>query len=318
MSTAEIIKVLAYYSFTNVQEPQKIIKEHKNFLESLGGKGRIYISEEGINAQCSVPESCLETYKEYVLTHFPMADIKIHDHPTHPFAKLIVKYRVQLVAMDQKVDMNVQGVHVAPQEWEQMLREKDDNTIVIDTRNDYEWEVGHFEGSLLPKLDKFRDFPQYAADLKKEYDPEKTKVMMCCTGGIRCELYSSLMIQMGFKNVYQLNGGIFRYGLENGNKMWKGKLFVFDDRMVIPISQDPVEPIAHCQFCQKPADSYFNCANMDCNDLILSCPDCIEERKCCCSEKCQEEGRVRPFSLATVKTPFRRLSHEAKMELSRK
>ncbi|MFZ4772986.1 MAG: rhodanese-related sulfurtransferase [Chlamydiia bacterium] len=317
MSTTEMFKVLAYYAFTKVDDPQKMIKDHKRFLESLEGKGRIYISEEGINGQCSVPASQLEAYSAYVLQNFPKADIKIHDHPAHPFAKLIVKYRVQLVAMDQKVDMSIQGVHLDSKDWEKMLAEKDDDTIVIDTRNDYEWEVGHFEGALLPKLDKFREFPEYAADLKKEYDTEKTKVMMYCTGGIRCELYSSLMIKMGFKNVYQLNGGIIRYGLENGNKKWNGKLFVFDDRMVIPISKDEAEPIAKCQFCSKPADNYYNCANMDCNDLILSCPECIEAKKGCCSETCLEEGRVRPFSLATVKTPFRKLSHEAKQALTK-
>lgn len=318
MHAAETIKVLAFYAFTKVDDPQKMIKEHKSFLESFSGKGRIYISEEGINAQCSVPSEHLEAYTSYVLKNFSTADIKIHSHKFHPFAKLIVKYRKQLVAMDQIVDTTKKGVHLESKEWEKMIQEKDENTIIIDTRNDYEWEVGHFDGALLPKLNKFREFPAYAEDLKKEYDTDKTKVMMYCTGGIRCELYSALMIKLGFKNVYQLKGGVIRYGLDNGNRAWQGKLFVFDDRMVIPISEDKAEPIAQCQFCQKPADSYYNCANMDCNDLILACPECIEAQKGCCCSDCLENGRVRPFSLATVTTPFRKLSHEEKQNLSKK
>jgi UPF0176 protein len=318
MTPSETIKVLAYYAFQKIDNPHEFIQEHKKILESIHGKGRIYISEEGINSQCSVPTSAIQEYCDYVMRVFPTADIKVHEHKTHPFAKLIVKYRRQLVAMDQSVDMSIQGVHVEAQEWERMVREKDDDTIIIDTRNDYEWEVGHFSGSLLPKLNQFREFPDYAAELKEQYDPDKTKVMMYCTGGIRCELYSSLMIKMGFKNVYQLKGGIIRYGLENGNKEWRGKLFVFDDRMVVPISEDAADPIAKCHFCEAATDNYYNCANMDCNKLILSCPNCIEQNKGCCCSGCLENGRVRPFSLATVTTPFRKLSYEEKQKLSKK
>lgn len=318
MHLADDIKVLAYYAFTKVDDPQKVIKEHKSFLEEMDARGRIYISEEGINAQCSVSKENLENYRAFVLKNFPSADIKIHDHPVHPFAKLIVKYRRQLVAMDREVDSSLQGVHLEAAEWEKMIKEKDDNTIVIDTRNDYEWKVGHFEGALLPELDQFREFPEYAEKLKERYDTDQTKVMMYCTGGIRCELYSSLMLKLGFKKVYQLKGGIIRYGLENGNRAWKGKLFVFDDRMVIPISKDEAKPIAECQFCKKSADSYYNCANMDCNCLILSCPTCVDEAKGCCSKNCLENGRVRPFSLETVKTPFRKLSFEEKQRLTKK
>jgi UPF0176 protein len=318
MHAPDAIKVLAYYAFTKVDEPQKFIKEHKSFLEELEGKGRIYVSEEGINAQCSVPKKNLEAYSARVLQIFPTADIKVHDHFSHPFAKLIVKYRKQLVAMDKEVDTSIKGVHLEPADWENMCRDKDDSTIIIDTRNDYEWKVGHFEGALLPELDTFRKFPEYAEKLKEKYDTENTKVMMYCTGGIRCELYSSLMLKMGFKKVYQLKGGIIRYGLENGNKAWKGKLFVFDDRMVVPISKDAATPISVCQFCNVEVDQYFNCANMDCNALILSCPDCIDQRKGCCCESCLETGRVRPFSISTVTTPFRKLSHEEKKQLSQK
>lgn len=178
--------------------------------------------------------------------------------------------------------------------------------LVLDVRNQYEWEIGHFEGAVLPPLNTFREFPAYAEALRQQVDPEKTKVMMYCTGGIRCELYSAVMKNRGFKDIYQLDGGVINYGLQEGSQHWKGKLFVFDDRMAVPIDGKENTPIATCKFCPAPCDTQYNCSNMDCNALFICCPDCIESTLGCCSDTCKEAPRLRVFDSKAGNKPFKR------------
>lgn len=311
--------VIAYYCLGNLEDPRAEVKKHQTLLEELEGKGRIYVSEQGFNAQLSLPSDKLPLYVEALKNHpflssLKNEEIKVHAHPNHAFAKLIVRYRKQLVAIDCPVDLAQKGEHLTPEQWKEKLETPSKERILIDVRNEYEWKVGHFEGSVLPNLTTFRQFPQFAKELKERIDPEKTEVLMTCTGGIRCEFYSAVMKQAGFKNVYQLYGGIINYGLQVGQKHWKGKLFVFDDRLVVPISSQEAPPIAECSFCKVPCDTYYNCANMQCNDLFISCPTCVAEKKGCCCSQC-EEGKVRPFDPLLAPTPYRRLSHEQKCKL---
>lgn len=313
--------VFAYYHFLTppdvLENVESYIKHHKKFLETKDAKGRIYINEQGINGQMSIHEKDAESYIAWLHSHpvFKNVEIKVHLHNEHAFAKLTVKYRKQLVALDAEVDLRLIGQHLSSGEWKDMLDKKDPDTILIDVRNDYEWKVGHFEGAILPELETFRDFSDYIEHLKKLYDAKKTKVMMYCTGGIRCELYSALMKQKGFDTIYQLQGGVIKYGLEEGVKHWKGKLFVFDDRMVVPISKDQAAPISQCYQCHQPSDTYYNCANMDCNALFLSCPECVKNMKGCCCEKCTHETRVRSFEPRANPKPFRKLPFDEKKAL---
>lgn len=304
--------MLAYYFFTFVEDPAVEVFKHKEFFSSRDVKGRIYISQEGINGQMSASILAAKEYMEWLQAdpRFKDIEFKIHTWPEHCFPRATVKMRPQLVALDRKVDLSKAGVHLSPDEWKKMLDARDENTLLLDVRNDYEWDIGHFEGAELPQLEQFREFPTYARELKKQRDPKKTKVMMYCTGGIRCEFYSALMKEEGFEEVYQLQGGIIKYGLQAGAQHWRGKLFVFDDRLSVPISdQDPAEIISRCKHCHTPTDLYFNCANMDCNELFLSCSSCAEGTKGCCCTACQEAPRVRPFVKQDRPKPFRRLSH---------
>ncbi len=315
--------VFAFYHFLtppeSIEDPQKLIKDHKKFFEGKDVKGRIYINEEGINGQMSIHEKDAESYVGWLHTFpfFKDVEFKVHLHPEHAFAKLTVKYRKQLVALDTKVDLRLAGEHLCSEKWSEMIKEKNDNTILIDVRNNYEWKVGHFEGALLPDLENFRDFGEYIEHLKKIYDAKNTKVMMYCTGGIRCELYSALMKEKGFDTIYQLQGGVIKYGIEEGIKHWKGKLFVFDDRMVVPISKDQVEPISYCYKCDKKADTYHNCANMDCNALFISCEDCVDKLSGCCCETCMDAPRVRAFNRSANPKPFRKLPYDQKLMFSK-
>lgn len=302
--------VLAYYFFTPIDEPASEVFKHKEFFLNRDVKGRIYISNEGINGQMSASPQAAQEYMEWIRSDARFCDIefKIHTWHEHCFPRMTVKTRPQLVALDKKVDMAKTGIHLSPQEWKKMLDERDENTILIDVRNDYEWDIGHFEGAELPNLEKFRQFPEYARQLKEVKDPSKTKVMMYCTGGIRCELYSALMKEEGFEEVYQLQGGVIKYGLESGSKHWRGKLFVFDDRLAVPITdREPAETISRCIHCQTSTDLYYNCANMDCNELFLSCRACAEKMQGCCSAACMRAPRVRAFVAQDRPKPFRRI-----------
>ena len=154
-------------------------------------------------------------------SRFQEISFKMHESSEHAFPKMTVKYRRQLVAIDCEVDFSEKGESVSPEQWKKMIEERDEQTIVLDVRNDYEWKIGHFEGSELPKLETFREFPEYAKQLKQERDPKETVVMMYCTGGIRCEFYSALMKKEGFEKVYQLDGGVINYGLKRAPTIGK-------------------------------------------------------------------------------------------------
>ena len=299
--------VLAYYILKEVENPQKLITDYKNFLSKRDATGRIYISEEGVNAQMSAQEDDARAFMAWVHAdpRFSKTDFKIHTSHENVFPRLTIKYRKQLVAMDQKINLQKGGKHVSPKQWREMLEDEEDY-LILDVRNEFEGKVGHFRGALVPKLDTFREFPDYVEELKKEYTPEKTKVMMYCTGGIRCELYSALMKDKGYDDVYQLDGGVIKYGLEEGNAHWEGKLFVFDDRVTIPISDDEHSVVGICHHCGQGAEHYYNCANMDCNELFLSCIECVEGFKGCCQKECEDAPRLRKLDEQLTAKPFRR------------
>jgi UPF0176 protein len=310
--------VIAYYLIRPVENPLEEVKSHKKFLSNLDARGRIYISEAGVNAQLSVSENDFLLYKNWLEERalYKGVDLKVHKWNDHAFAKLTVKYRKELVAVGIEVDFSQRGEHISPEDWKKEMDAHDKDTIVIDVRNSYEAKVGLFSGAIVPPLDTFREFPEFVEELKKKYDAKKTKVLMYCTGGIRCEFFSPLMKRAGFENVYQLEGGVIQYGLKQGKEHWEGKLFVFDDRLVVPICEENRETISHCIFCNLASDVFYNCANMDCNQLFLACPSCIEGKKGCCSSSCVETGRVRAFVKEARPKPFRKLPFEEKQRLS--
>jgi len=304
--------VLAYYHFTPIEDPHAEVARHLEFIKTQDIRCRVYISPQGINGQMSASEESSLAYQNWLKSDPRFADVafKVHTYPEHVFPRGTVKYRPQLVALDEEVDLALTGTHLSPQQWAEMLEEKDEKTLLLDVRNDYEWEIGHFEGAELPTLETFRKFPEYARELREKRDPKETKVMMYCTGGIRCELYSALLKKEGFEEVYQLDGGIINYGLKQGHDKWRGKLFVFDDRLSVPIDEKTEETISYCHHCKAPSDVYYNCANMDCNALFLSCPTCAEKSHGCCSADCESAPRVRPYEKGKRPKPFRRFCKE--------
>lgn len=319
MNESPIFYVLAYYHFTKIDDPHQLISDHKEFFKERQAASRIYISEEGINGQMSAIKSDAIAYMDWLrrIPIFKDVIFKIHQYHENVFPRLTIKYRKQLVALDHPVDLSQQGQHVSPQQWRAMM-EKEDNHVLLDVRNEYEWKIGHFEGAECPPCQTFREFKEYADELKTKIDPKNTPVMMCCTGGIRCELYSALLKENGFDHVYQLDGGIINYGLTEGSHRWLGKLFVFDDRLAVPISDEDTPKIATCHHCGLASDSYYNCANMDCNNLFICCCDCAKKFSGCCCSDCQTAPRVRPYQQDHRHKPFRRGYKQMMKPLSEK
>ncbi len=310
MSENQPYFVLAFYCYTPLLDPIALIKEHKLFFHQRDVTSRIYISEDGINGQMSGLKSDIEAYMEWMhtKTEFENMPFKIHFWHENVFPKQIVKYRKQLVALDEKVDLKKTGKHLTPKEWKEKLS-TENPPLLLDIRNEYEWEVGRFEGAECPPCQTFREFKDYAHTLKSTVNPESTPVMMYCTGGIRCEPYSAYLHQQGFQEIYQLEGGVINYGLKEGSQHWLGKLFVFDDRLTVPINEDETPVIGSCHHCKDNSESYYNCSNMDCNNLFLCCPSCVKAYFGCCSKSCQESPRLRPYQDQSPHKPFRKKHH---------
>jgi len=298
-------EVILYYNFTPVEHPEIFCKEHRKFLKNLNVKGRVYISSEGINGTLAGTPEQMEQYKNFLtgLKGFENTEFKTDLSDDIPFAKLICKIREEIVAL--RVDgLNPAegGNHLSPAEWRKVM-ESGEDYVMIDVRNNYESVVGHFEGALKPDVENFYDFPQW---LDEAGIPKEKKVLMYCTGGIRCEKFSVLMKQKGWGDVNQLHGGILNYAKEEEGAHFKGKCFVFDDRLVVPVNPKDITPIAHCEITGKPADTYVNCANMECNKLFVCSEEGAEIMEGCCSEECKESEYKRPFDAENAFRPFRK------------
>lgn len=311
MTEEKLYFILAYYHFISIPDPLGEVAAHKAFFKDRQLTSRIYISEQGINGQMSGIREDAEAYMKWMHANplFEKIVFKIQTYHEQVFPRQIIKYRKQLVALDEVVDFSQAGKHVSPEEWKNLLEAEEDKPMLLDVRNDYEWEVGRFDGAVCPPCETFREFGEYAKELKTNVDPEKTPVMMYCTGGIRCELYSSLLRKEGFKKVFQLEGGIINYGLKQGSDHWLGKLFVFDDRLTVPISEEETPVIGKCHHCKISIEAYYNCANMDCNRLFLCCGECLQEFLGCCCIVCQTAPRVRPHHEQDAHKPFRKWYH---------
>lgn len=298
-------EVILYYKFTPVDDPETFCENHKQFCRDLGIKGRIYVGAEGINGTLGGSPEQVNAYKEHLtsLSGFEDIDFKTSTSDYVPFAKLKCKTRDELVALHKEdVDPENGGKYLDPGEWRQVM-ESDEDYVMIDVRNDYESKIGHFEGAVRPEVENFYDFPQWLDEFEADKDK---KVLMYCTGGIRCEKFSVLMKEKGWKDVNQLHGGIQRYAQEEGGEHYKGKCFVFDDRLVVPVNEENMEPIAECEITGKPADTYINCANMECNKLFVCSEEGARQMDGCCSEECRQSEYKRPFDPENAFRPFRK------------
>ncbi|MCC6281824.1 MAG: rhodanese-related sulfurtransferase [Saprospiraceae bacterium] len=282
---------LSYYRYTQIEDPQQFRDQLFMQYHELGVMGRIYVAQEGINAQISVPQENFEAFRRLMDSYDMFQNLRLNiavEADGKSFFTLIIKVREKIVADgidDPNFDPGKTGTHLDAAAWNQLTEDPD--TIVVDMRNHYESEVGHFEKAITPDVTTFREELPFVADLLAE-DKNK-KILMYCTGGIRCEKASAYMKYRGFENVFQLEGGIIEYdrqvkarGLQN---KFVGKNFVFDERLGERISPDV---IAHCHQCGEPADTHVNCANSHCHILFIQCDTCRNEYQGCCSVECSD------------------------------
>ena len=286
-------KTILYYKFTTITDPEAVKLWQRALCEKLNLKGRIIISEHGINGtlggdikdvKAYIKET--KTYPGFKTTVFKWSDGSIDDFP-----KLKVKVRPEIVTFGiaDELKVNEQGVigggkHLKPEQIHQLIEERGDDVIFFDGRNAYEAAVGKFDDAIVPDVRHTRNFATELEDPK--YDAIKDKpIVTYCTGGIRCEVLSMMMKNRGFKDVYQIDGGIVKYGEKYGDEgKWKGSLYVFDDRMGMKFSDKAVD-IGQCVHCAGKTSNYENCANKACNDLILICESCATDHDYCAAHQ---------------------------------
>ncbi|CAA9194480.1 Thiosulfate sulfurtransferase GlpE [Flavobacterium bizetiae] len=281
---------LSFYAYAKIQDPKKFRDDLFVAWNKLDALGRIYVATEGINAQMSIPEENLETFRATLEVYDFMKGIRLNEaveHDDHSFLKLTIKVRDKIVAdglNDETFDVTNIGVHLKAKEFNEIL--DDPNTIVVDFRNHYESEVGHFKGAITPDVETFRESLPIINDQLQNHKEDKNLVMYC-TGGIRCEKASAYFKHQGFKNVYQLEGGIINYAkqieAEGLESKFIGKNFVFDNRLGERITEDI---ISQCHQCGKPCDNHTNCENDGCHLLFIQCDECKAAMENCCSTEC--------------------------------
>lgn len=281
---------LSFYQYFEIKDTQSFRDEFYKNLFSLNVFGRIYLATEGINAQVSVPESNFQAFQTYLYSIKDLNGIRLNtaiDGDGKSFWVLKIKIRDKIVAdgiSDPAFSMANKGKYVNASQMNELLHDK--NTVVVDMRNHYEYEVGHFQNAIEIPSDTFREQLPMAVDMLQ--DAKDKNIIMYCTGGIRCEKASAYMLHNGFSNVYHLEGGIINYAQQtktlNLETKFIGKNFVFDDRLGERITNDI---IAHCHQCNKPADTHTNCKNEACHLLFIQCESCAESMNGCCSAECK-------------------------------
>lgn len=284
-------RTVSFYRYVMIDNPHEMRDSLFVMWNELDCLGRIYVAREGINAQMNVPEHNWDAFVEhlYAFAEFDKVPFKIAvEDDGNSFYKLVVKVRNQIVAdglAEGEYDVTNVGRHLTADEWNEVMEKGD--PVVVDMRNFYESEIGHFEGAVLPEAETFREeLPEVLQKLKGS---ENRKILLYCTGGIRCEKTSAYLKHHGFEDVNQLYGGIIDYYRQIKEKnlpnKFKGANFVFDDRLAETIGE---EVISKCHQCGTPVSKHVNCANKACNVLFLQCPACAEKMEGCCSEACRE------------------------------
>ncbi|MBL1229077.1 rhodanese-related sulfurtransferase [Enterococcus sp. BWB1-3] len=289
-------QVVLYYQYTTIEDPEQFAKEHLAFCKSLNLKGRILVAREGINGTLSGTTAETNKYMEAMLADERFKDtfFKVDQAEEHAFKKMFVRPRKELVALNLEDDINplaLTGNYLEPEEFREALI--DENTIVLDARNDYEYDLGHFRGAVRPDIRNFRELPQWIRDNKEQFMDKK--IVTYCTGGIRCEKFSGWLLREGFEDVAQLHGGIANYGKnpKTQGEFWDGKMYVFDERISVEINHVDKQVIGKDWFDGAPCERYINCANPYCNRQILSSVENEEKHLGGCSPECSRHPENR-------------------------
>ena len=291
------MKVLLFYYYKEIDNIECVYEEHISFFKNRDVKGRIIIANEGINGTISGNFQNCEEYKTFIeeLLCISKLDYKDDICDKHLFQKLTIKIKNEIIRMGVECDTSVKtGLHLTPSEWLKYM--KDDDTIVLDMRSNYEHRLGKFKRAITFDINNMYEFPSV---FKKhplftvDDDIKNKKILTYCTGGIKCEKASNFFINQGFKNVYQLEGGIIRYSKEVGGTDFDGKCYVFDERIGIDVNTVNPKIISKCYTCGIQSDTMINCINNLCNRHTTMCKECYSKFESCCSVECSKSNKKR-------------------------
>lgn len=288
---------LLYYCYSPIEDAAQFAVDHLNFCKSLDLVGRIIVAAEGLNGTVSgSPESC-KAYMEAVHAdaRFAKTEFKIDEVEELSFIKMHCRYKPEIVHSGLRnpkdIDPNRQtGVHLEPQDFMQMKDQ--DDVVVLDVRSNYEHSVGRFKNAVTLDMENFREFPEKIKELQQY---KGKKILTYCTGGIKCEKASALLLKEGFEDVYQLHGGIIKYGKEAGGKDFDGQCYVFDNRVTVDVNSVNPSVVSTCRNCGTTTSKMINCANPDCNEHFTQCDACGEQLEGCCSLVCMTHPRKREY-----------------------
>ena len=282
-------KVLLFYKYVNVEEPESIVTKHLQWCLSNYIKGRIFFAKEGVNGTVSGNFKNIENYKTYLTGYPEFADIwfKEDDADEHAFRKIHVRLKNEIVHGDlEDVSIEHSGKRLSPEDLLSFYEQEKD-FVIVDARNWYESKIGKFKNAVVPPMKNFREWKKVVDQDLKDYKDKK--IVTYCTGGIRCEKASAYLVEKGFKDVYQLEGGIFNFIKKYPDTYWEGGMFVFDERRVVnPNTKPELEHIASCYYCGKLTSYYINCHNVVCDKIIVSCHECKAANEYCCSDDCRK------------------------------
>ena len=294
-------EILLYYKYATVRSPEKFTEEQRAFCEKHALRGRIIVAREGINGTIEGTLKATKAYRKFLESKVGFKKIhwKVSEGNGEAFRKLSVRVRPEIVSLslvkskDTDVDpRKTTGIHLKPEDLKKWF-DRGEKFTIIDMRNDYEHKVGAFEGSVCPPMANFRDLPKVMPKLKKYTND---KVLTVCTGGVRCEKASGYLIKKGFKDVYQLDGGIVSFMEKYPAEHFKGALYVFDKRVTMSIDSGKKEReiIGVCESCSAKTENFADCTNVDCRTQMLTCEACVRADKAYCSKKCQNIVAKKP------------------------
>ena len=295
-------EVLLYYKYSRIADPEAYATAHRELCQRLNLLGRILIAGEGINGTVSGTRENCAAYRAALDEDPVTAGIawKIDPSEEHVFPRLSIKVRSEVVTLELGEEdfspEDLTATHLKPAEWKEAM--KDENVVMIDARNDYEWEIGRFENALLPDVPSFRDLPKWVRDHREEL--EGKKILTYCTGGIRCEKFSGFLLKEGFTDVYQLDGGIVTYGKseEAKGEGFEGECYVFDERLSVPVNRtEGAKLVSTCVHCGTPSIRYRNCGWQPCNAQFLCCENCEESFGKFCAPICKEAATMCPVAV---------------------
>jgi len=287
--------VLLYYCYSNIEHPDLFREEHHRLCLSLNLRGRIIVAQEGLNGTVSGLKEDCEKYMNFIHAdpRFAKTDFKVDRVDRMAFQKMNVRVKAEIVhsSLAYLKPYERTGIHLEPEEFKKMKDRED--VVIPDVRSNYEHTVGKFKNAVTLNMENFREFPEKIKELEKYKDK---KVLTYCTGGIKCEKASAFLLENGFENVYQLHGGIIKYGMEAGGEDFEGKCYVFDNRVVIDVNTVNPTVISKCYVCGTVSDRMVNCANASCNIHVPICENCGWKMDGACSEDCKNHSEKRPYN----------------------